>query len=65
MQCGWTRDKPPDCRAHDRAIGVFAMSKMRIEVWWLLKRFLTALVIAWLAACQRAGLCRVTGKMGT
>jgi hypothetical protein len=27
------------------------------EGWWLLDYFLTVLVIAWLAACQRGALC--------
>lgn len=46
------------CLGHWIAFGLVAMYRPRLfHAWWLLDYFLTALVIAWVAAFQRALLC--------
>jgi hypothetical protein len=53
------------CLAHWVALGLVAIYHPRLfEAWWLLDYFLTALVIAWLAAFQWAALCWLIEKVG-
>ena len=53
------------CLGHWVAFGLVAIYRPRLfEWWWLLDYFLTALVIAWLAAFQWAALCWLTEKAG-
>ncbi len=50
---------------HWVAFGLVAVYRPRLfEGWWLLAYFLTALVIAWLAAFQWAALCWLMDKAG-
>ncbi len=58
MSCGY-------CLGHWVAFGFVAIYRPRLfEGWWLLDYFLTALVIAWLAAFQWAALCWLMAKTG-
>ncbi len=53
------------CFGHWVAFGLVAIYRPRLfEAWWVLDYFLTALVIAWLAAFQWAALCWLTTKAG-
>jgi hypothetical protein len=53
------------CLGHWAAFGLVAIYRPRLfEAWWLLDYFLTALVIAWLAAFQWAALCWLLEKAG-
>lgn len=53
----------PYCFGHWVAFALTAVYKPRLfEVWWPLDYFLTALVIAWLAAFQAALLCLIMEK---
>lgn len=52
------------CLGHWVAFGLVAVYRPRLfEFWWPLDYFLTALVIAWLAAFQWAALCWLMEKM--
>ena len=56
VSCGY-------CVGHWIAFGPIAIYRQRLfEAWWLLDYFLTALVVAWLAAFQWAVLCRLMEK---
>lgn len=58
INCGY-------CMGHWAAFGLVAIYQPRLfEQWWLLDYFLTALVIAWLAAFQWALLCWLMEKTG-
>ncbi len=51
------------CIGHWLALGLVAIYRPRLFAWWwLLDYFLTALVIAWLAAFQWAALCWLMAK---
>jgi len=51
------------CLGHWLAFGLVAIYRPRLfEWWWLLDYYLTALVIAWLAAFQWAALCWLMEK---
>jgi hypothetical protein len=51
------------CLGHWVALGLVAIYRPRLfEAWWVLDYFLTALVIAWLAAFQWATLCWLMEK---
>ena len=53
------------CLGHWVAFGLVAIYRPRLfEGWWPLDYFLTALVIAWLAAFQWAALCWLMDKTG-
>ena len=53
------------CLGHWMAFGLVAVYRPRLfQGWWLLDYFLTALVIAWLAAFQWAVLCWLMEKAG-
>jgi hypothetical protein len=53
------------CLGHWVAFGLVALYRPRLfEGWWLLDYFLTALVVAWLAAFQWAALCWLMEKVG-
>jgi len=53
------------CISHWIALGLVAFYRPRLfEAWWLVDYFLTALVIAWLAAFQWAALCWLLDKAG-
>jgi hypothetical protein len=53
------------CLGHWVAFGLVAVYRPRLfAAWWLLDYFLTALVIAWLAAFQWAALCWLMEKAG-
>jgi len=53
------------CLGHWVAFGLVAVYRPRLFAgWWLLDYFLTALVIAWLAALQWAVLCWLMEKAG-
>ncbi len=53
------------CLGHWVAFGLVAIYRPRLfQSWWLLDYFLTALVIAWLAAFQWAALCWLSQKGG-
>ena len=53
------------CLGHWVAFGLVAIYRPRLfEGWWLLDYFLTALVVAWLAAFQWAALCWLMDKAG-
>ncbi len=53
------------CLGHWIALGLVAVYRPKLfERWWLLDYFLTALVVAWLAAFQWAALCWLTEKAG-
>ena len=53
------------CLGHWVAFGLVAVYRPRLfEAWWLLDYFLTALVIAWLAAFQWAALCWLMEQVG-
>ncbi len=58
LACGY-------CLGHWVAFALVAVFRPRLfEGWWLLAYFLTALVIAWLAALQWALLCVLTKIAG-
>ncbi len=58
VSCGY-------CTGHWVAFVLVAIYRPRLfEAWWLLDYFLTALVIAWLAAFQWAALCWLMEKAG-
>lgn len=51
------------CLGHWVAFGLVAIYRPRLfDAWWLLDYFLTALLIAWLAAFQWAALCWLMKK---
>ncbi|MBI3781044.1 MAG: hypothetical protein HY278_08325 [candidate division NC10 bacterium] len=53
------------CLGHWAAFGLVAIYRARLfQTWWLLDYFLTALIIAWLAAFQWAALCWLMDKAG-
>jgi hypothetical protein len=53
------------CLGHWFAFGLVAIYRPKLfQGWWLLDYFLTALVIAWLAAFQWAALCWLMEKAG-
>ncbi len=58
VSCGY-------CMGHWVAFALVVTYKPRLfECWWLLDYFLTALVIAWLAAFQWAAMCWLMEKTG-
>ena len=58
ISCGY-------CLGHWVAFGLVAIYRPRLfDAWWPLDYFLTALVIAWLAAFQWAALCWLMEKAG-
>ncbi len=58
ISCGY-------CFGHWIAFGLVAVYRPRLfDAWWLLDYFLTAVVIAWLAAFQWVLLCRLMEKAG-
>ncbi len=53
------------CLGHWVAFSLVALYRPRLfEAWWLLDYFLTALVMAWLAAFQWGALCWLMEKAG-
>jgi len=53
------------CLGHWGAFGLVAIYRPRLfQTWWPLDYFLTALIIAWLAAFQWAALCWLMDKAG-
>ncbi len=53
------------CVSHWVAFGLVAIYRPRLlRAWWPLDYFLTALVIAWLAAFQWAALCWIMERTG-
>jgi hypothetical protein len=53
------------CLGHWAAFGLVAIYRPRLfQTWWQLDYFLTALIIAWLAAFQWAALCWLMDKAG-
>jgi hypothetical protein len=53
------------CLGHWITFGLVAIYRPRLlEAWWRLDYFLTALIIAWLAAFQWAALCWLMEKAG-
>jgi len=53
------------CLGHWVAFGLVAIYRPKLfRAWWLLDYFLTALVIAWLAAFQWALMCWLMEKAG-
>jgi len=53
------------CFAHWVSFGLVAIYRPKLfEFWWLLDYFLTALVIAWLAASHWIVLCWLMEKSG-
>lgn len=58
LSCGY-------CLGHWVAFALVAIYQPRLfEFWWLLDYFLTALVIAWLAAFQWIALCWLMERAG-
>lgn len=58
LSCGY-------CFGHWVAFALVAVYRPRLfEVWWWLDYFITALVIAWLAAFQWVLMCWVMGRVG-
>jgi len=58
VSCGY-------CLGHWLAFALVAIYRPRLfDAWWVLDYFLTALVIAWLAALQWAALCWIMVKIG-
>lgn len=58
LSCGY-------CVGHWVAFGLVAIYRPRLlESWWLLDYFLTALIIAWMAAFQWAALTWIVARAG-
>jgi hypothetical protein len=58
VSCGY-------CFCHWMAFALVAVYRPKLfEFWWLLDYFLTAVVIAWLAAFQWTALCWLMAKVG-